>query len=251
MSVPTFYTLIYIWIGLAIVMFPIALKIVAPYGRHTKEGWGPLIDNRLGWMIYEAPALILVIVYFLSGDAPKTNAVWIMFSLFILHYINRTMIFPLRIKTKGKKVPLGIVVSAFVFNLINGSIIGYYLGFVQNYGESWINDPRFIIGILIFIIGMRINWQSDSILINLRKPGETGYKIPKGGLFKYVSCPNHLGEIIEWTGYAIMLWALPGVSFAIWTLANLVPRTLNHHRWYHEHFEDYPVERKAVIPYIL
>ncbi len=117
MSAPTFYILIFIWIGLAIVISPIALKIVAPYGRHTKEGWGPLIDNRLGWMIYEAPALILVTLYFLLGDAPNTDAVWIMFSLFILHYINRTIVFPLRIRTKGKKVPLGIVVSAFIFNI--------------------------------------------------------------------------------------------------------------------------------------
>jgi len=239
------------WIGIAIVVFPLALKFVAPYGRHTRKGWGYLIDNKLGWMIYESPAPILVALFFFTGDAPKSNAVWIMFSLFMLHYINRTLIFPLRIRTKGKKVPMGIVISAFLFNLINGSIIGYYLGYVQHYSESWMNDPRFIIGLLLFVLGMRINWQSDNILINLREPNETGYKIPYGGMFRYVSCPNHMGEIIEWMGYAIMLWALPGVSFAIWTAANLIPRTLDHHNWYKEKFKDYPRERKAVIPGLL
>lgn len=251
MTAHLYYILIWIWIGIALIVFPIALKVAAPYGRHVRQGWGPMIDNRLGWMIYESPALLLVSYFFLNGDAPKTNAVWIMFSLFILHYVNRTIIFPLRIRTKGKKVPLGIVASALIFNLVNGSVIGYYLGYIQDYNDTWMNDPRFLLGILIFILGMRINWQSDNILINLRDPEETGYKIPYGGMFRYVSCPNHMGEIIEWTGFAIMMWALPGLSFAIWTAANLIPRTLDHHRWYQKTFEEYPTERKAVIPGLL
>ena len=251
MSDTLFYNIVWTWIAIALVIFPFALRIIAPYGRHTRPGWGPLIDNKLGWMIYESPALILICSFYFLGDAPKTNAVWIMFSLFVLHYINRTIIFPLRIRTKGKKVPLGIVFSALIFNLVNGSIIGYYLGFVQNYSESWINDPRFVTGVLIFFVGMRINWQSDSILINLRKPNETGYNIPYGGMFKYISCPNHMGEIIEWIGYAIAMWAIPGLSFAIWTIANLLPRAMNHHEWYIDKFENYPEERKAIIPRIL
>ncbi len=246
-----FNQLIVGWIIIALIVFPFALKVAAPYGRHIRKGWGSMVDNKWGWVIYESPAPILVALFFFLGDAPKTNAVWIMFSLFMLHYINRTYIFPFRIRTKGKKVPLGIVFSAFAFNLVNGSIIGYYLGFVQSYNDTWMNDPRFVIGLLLFIIGMAINWQSDNILINLRKPGELGYKIPMGGMFKFVSCPNLMGEIIEWTGFAVMLWALPGLSFALWTASNLIPRALDHHKWYLAKFKDYPEDRMAVIPRML
>ena len=64
--------------------------------------------------------------------------------------------------------------------------------------------------------------------------------MPTGGLFRYVSCPNYLGEIVEWTGFALVMGALPGFAFLAWTLANLVPRALEHHRWYRATFPDYP-----------
>lgn len=148
-------------------------------------------------------------------------------------------------------MPLLIVASAIFFNVVNGFICGYYFGYLSpEYGLTYWSDWKFIVGILLFFGGMYINWQSDNILINLRKPGERGYKIPKGGLFNRVSCPNLFGEIVEWTGFALMTWALPTLSFAVWTIANLLPRAVNHHQWYLSKFENYPKERKAVIPFI-
>ncbi|MFN0215452.1 MAG: 3-oxo-5-alpha-steroid 4-dehydrogenase [Saprospiraceae bacterium] len=98
---------------------------------------------------------------------------------------------------------------------------------------------------------MGINWHSDNILLRLRKPDTTGYAIPQGGLFKWVSCPNHFGEMLEWIGFALMSWCLPALSFAVWTIANLAPRALAHHRWYKATFEDYPKERKTLVPFIV
>ena len=43
----------------------------------------------------------------------------------------------------------------------------------------------------LFLIGAYINIQSDNILLmNLRKPGETGYKIPQGGLIPLYLLPQ-------------------------------------------------------------
>jgi steroid 5-alpha reductase family enzyme len=170
----------------------------------------------------------------------------------MIHYLNRTLIFPFRLHTKGKKIPVTIVLMAFCFNLMNGYINGYYLGSLsEQYALSWLYDPRFIAGFLMFCSGLAINWQADNILIHLRKPGETGYKIPYGGFFRYISCPNHFSEIIEWSGFALMTWSLPGLAFAIWTLVNLMPRALHHHKWYRATFADYPADRKALIPFVL
>jgi 3-oxo-5-alpha-steroid 4-dehydrogenase 1 len=252
MTDSTFYFIVYCWIAIAIFIFPFVIRFIAPYGRHTTVKWGAMIDNRLGWIIMESPALLVFAGFYLFGKLPHNLVTWTFFALYTFHYLNRTLIFPFRLRTKGKKMPLAIVFMAIFFNFINGFINGYYLGFVANqYTMAWFTDPRFIGGIIVFFSGMFINWQSDNILIHLRKPGETGYMIPQKGLFRLISCPNHFGEIVEWFGYALMTWSSPGLAFAIWSLVNLLPRALHHHKWYQSIFKDYPKNRKALLPYLL
>lgn len=249
-SKDTFYIVVYAWTAVALIVFPCALFFTAPYGRHTKKTIGPMISNKLGWILMEFPSLFLFSFFFLIGPVEKSGVHWVFFALYFLHYLNRTFIWPLRTKTKGKKMPLLIAFSAILFNAFNGPINGIYLGYFSDYTNDWFLSWQFILGMMVFITGATINIQSDNILLNLRKPGETGYKIPRGGMFKFVSAPNLFGEVIEWTGWAIMLWSAPGLSFAVWTFANLVPRAIDHHKWYRKKFEDYPRSRKAVFPYL-
>ena len=95
---------------------------------------------------------------------------------------------------------------------------------------------------------MIINVDSCSRLTCLKKEKPEGYSIPKGGMFRWISCPNYFGEIIQWFGWALLTWSFPGLTFAVWTLANLGPRARAHHRWYINNFVDYPPQRKALIP---
>lgn len=238
-----------IWIFLAVSTFLFLLFITAPYGRYTKSGWGKLIDNRLGWIIMELPSFLIILffsIFFIRNFyALFLAAIW------LLHYFYRTFIFPFRLHTKDKKMPLSIILSAICFNGVNATLNGYFLTHFATYQISNFFDSRFYLGTFLLIIGTIIHMQSDRILINLRKPGESGYKIPYGFLFKYVSCPNFFGEIVVWTGYSIMAWNIASLSFLIWTIANVLPRGLKHHKWYMSHFNDYPMNRKAVFPFIL
>jgi len=248
MTATTFEWISWAWIAIGIITFLYLFKTTAPYGRHSNERWGPMVDNRWGWFIMEVFVLVILAYFLWAGEKTLNTVSGIMVGLFVFHYVNRSIVFPLRLKTKGKKMPLIIMVSAMLFNTMNGFFMGYYFGNLGEYSMEWLSDPRFILGMAVFITGMAINWHSDTILINLRKPGETGYKIPKGGMFRWVSCPNLLGEVIEWVGFGILTWSLPGLVFAIWTFANVVPRAISHHRWYKEKFPEYPKDRKAVIP---
>lgn len=244
--------LLYVWIGIAILAFPFLLRKTAPYGRHTSAGWGPMMSNQLGWMLQEGVAPFFISFWFFTGTLEKTNASYFFYGLYVLHYIYRSFIFPFRTRTKGKQIPLVIVASAIGFNFCNTFFIGYFLGNIGgNYADDFFTSLPFCIGITIFLVGVAVNVHSDNLLLNLRKPGETCYKVPSGFLFKYISCPNLFGEMLEWLGYAILVGQLPAFAFALWTVVNLLPRALDHHRWYHQKFPDYPKERKAVWPFVL
>lgn len=247
----TYQLITYVWIGMAVLIFFLLLRVTAPYGRHTSSKWGPQIDNHFGWFFMEFPALLVMIYVLIRNFSTHSIAIEIMIGLYCLHYFNRSFIFPFRIHTKGKKMPVLIMSSGIFFNLCNTFLLGYYFTNFAGNENSWLADIRFITGLVVFFVGAWINWKADNILIHLRKPGETGYKIPTGWLFNQVSCPNLFGELIEWAGFAILCWNLPALTFFIWTAANLIPRAISHHKWYHNQFADYPKERKAVVPYLL
>lgn len=246
----TFQNLVYLWMATGAFVFLLLLKVTAPYGRHSSSKWGPQVNNRLGWILMEAPGMILLLLFVLTGAHRQNAMSWTLISFYLFHYVNRTFVFPFRLRTKAKKMPLLIMVLAIFFNLVNGTLIGYYFANFAQYTANELIGARFIAGAVLFSWGVYINWDYDNRLIHLRKPGETGYKLPEGGLFGFVSCPNHLGEIIEWTGFAIMCWNLAAVSFLVWTVANLIPRALSHHKWYRQQFVNYPARRKAIFPFL-
>ncbi|MBK7127856.1 MAG: DUF1295 domain-containing protein [Crocinitomicaceae bacterium] len=253
MSLYTLNLICYIWLGIAIAVHITMFFITAPFGRHTTTKWGPMVDNKLAWFLMELPSLGIMFYFLVFGTYSLHSYAWILFCLWIFHYANRTLIYPLRIHKTDKKMPLIIMLNAVLFNLMNAGLNGYFLAELADpasYQADWISSPTFIFGAFLFIAGLSINWISDTILIGLRKPGETGYKIPRGFLFDYVSSPNLFGELVEWGGFALMAWNLPALTFMVWTFANLVPRAKNHHDWYHSKFSDYPKERKAVFPFL-
>jgi steroid 5-alpha reductase family enzyme len=247
-----FNLICWIWIGIGVITFPILLKVKQPYGRHTGNNWGPMINNKLGWFLMELPAL-LVFLFFVRKTSSWFNFMLLVaVSLWSLHYVNRAIVFPFRLKTKGKKMPVVIMFSAIFFNTVNGFINGYWLAkFIPEDKIDFSTDLRLVIGSAIFLTGFFINQYHDQILISLRKGKSTGYQIPYGGLFKYVSCPNFFGEVITWLGFFVVTLSLPALAFLIWTMVNLVPRALDHHLWYKSEFPDYPQKRKAIFPFLL
>jgi steroid 5-alpha-reductase/3-oxo-5-alpha-steroid 4-dehydrogenase 1 len=239
-------------------VFGALMLLPAAYGRHKKghgKLWGPGIPTRLAWVLMEAPSSLgFAVIYFL-GERAFEWAPLVLFLMWQSHYFQRSFVFPFLIKVRpGDTTPISIPVLAISSNLVisflNAAILSW-AAIGRGYELSWLMDPRFIIGATIFVAGYRINRKADAMLAALRKPGETGYKIPRGWLYEKVSCPNYLGEFLVWTGWAIATWSWGGVAFLLWTLANLVPRALVNHRWYHQNFPDYPRERKAVIPALL
>ncbi len=237
------------WFVLALAIFITLFFFVAPYGRHSRSGWGPALDNRLGWIIMEAASPLIFAACFILGSNTVTITELFFLGLWEAHYIHRAFIYPFSLSSGDKRMPVVVISLGILFNGVNAYLNGRYIfTFSAGYANQWLADPRFVSGVVLFLIGFVINRQADHTLRNLRKPGESDYKVPYGGLYRWISCPNYLGEILTWIGWAVATWSLPGLSFAVWTIANLVPRARAHHAWYRAHFSDYPTQRKALVP---
>ncbi len=239
---------------IAVVVFFALYHVDAGYGKFYSRSWGPAVDNRLGWVLMESPVFLAMLLLWLFSER-RADPVRLAFLLiFELHYFQRSFIFPLLIKGRSK-MPLSIIAMGVLFNTLNALMQGgwiFYISPVEMYPLSWFADPRFICGTLLFASGMFVNIQSDSIIRHLRKPGDNRHYLPKGGMFRYVTSANYLGELMEWTGFAILTWSWSGAVFALWTFANLCPRAARIYGRYRAEFGDKLDTRKVkrLIPFI-
>jgi 3-oxo-5-alpha-steroid 4-dehydrogenase 1 len=236
----------------AAVVFIALFFVVAPYGRHVRKGWGFSINNKLAWVLMEAASPIIFFACFLTGNLKINGPIIAFLVLYLAHYIHRAFIYPFSLRGTEKRMPLSVVFMGMTFNFMNAYLNGRYIFWFSGdrYTNSWLTDPRFIAGVVLFLMGYIINRQADQALRDLRKDGSSGYKISYSRFYRLVSSPNYLGEITIWTGWAIATWSLAGLAFAVWTIANLLPRARANHLWYRSTFPDYPPERKALIPRI-
>ena len=241
--------LVWLVFATSVVVFGVLFSITAPYGRHERRGWGPTLPARLAWVVMESPSALGFLAIYLLGTS-KGDPISIAFAvLWSAHYLHRTFVYPVRMYPRGstKRAPWMVVAMGFTFNGINSFLNARWLGEHRTYAMDWLTDPRFVVGVLVFAIGYWINRDADARLRRLRA-SSGGYQIPHGGLYKWISCPNYFGEVVQWSGWALATWSWPGLAFAVFTAANLVPRAISNHRWYQREFPNYPRDRKAIIP---
>ncbi|XP_073331312.1 3-oxo-5-alpha-steroid 4-dehydrogenase 2-like [Pagrus major] len=227
-----------------------------PYGRYV-EPKARCCPARLGWFLQEVPAFLLPLLLLLFTEEPHTEPAtsrhWtgrtLLLCTFMVHYFHRSFIYAFL--TRGRPVPLSIVLYAAIFCSLNGFLQGHHLLHCAQFEDTWLTSTRVAAGLLLFVVGMTVNIHSDHILRSLRRPGETVYRIPHGGMFEFVSGANFLGEIVQWCGYSVAAWSLPTFAFAFFTICSIGPRAYQHHRDYQRRFEDYPRSRRALIPFIL
>ena len=254
MTVQAFDIFLIVMAAIAAVVFVSLFFVNAGYGKFYQPKWGPAVDNHLGWFLMEAPVFLamLLLWWFSPRRADATRLVFLL--LFELHYFHRSFIFPLLLRGHGR-MPLSIILMGVIFNTLNALMQGGWIFFFSPqdyYTTDWLTSLPFIAGTLVFLSGMLINIQSDSIIRNLRKPGDTAHYLPRGGMFRYVTSAKYLGEFIEWVGFAILTWSWSGAVFALWTFANLAPRAARIYDLYLSEFpgELDPAKTKRIIPFI-
>lgn len=111
-------------------------------------------------------------------------------------------------------------------------------------------------GLCLFFFMQLGNFICHWTLRNLRPPGTKIRRIPHGGLFEYVSCPNYTYEITAWLGFNLMTKTVAGIVFMCMGAAQMIIWAKIKHRNYKKEFngqdgkELYPPRRKCIVPFI-
>lgn len=237
------------------------LIMPAPYGRLASDKFGFNFSPKWGWFLMELPATLSFLFFYFQGKNWDQTVPLIFLGVWLIHYGNRGFIFPMLMRVaKGASSSFSVmvVVMGWLVTAMHGYLNAVFISELSTHlTPEWLTDPRFIIGMCIYVAGYTLNLHSDAIIRNLRSKeeverGDKVYRIPQGGLFKYVTNPSYFTELMSFTGFAIATWSLGAVFVLLVSAANLIPRAFQIHKWYKEKFGDeYPADRKVLIPFII
>ena len=254
MTVHSFHLLLWIMSACALFVFIALYFVKVGYGMFRTSSWGRAIDNRWAWMWMEMPVFVVMLVLWWQSGVGLTWPTFLFLLLFELHYFQRSFIFPFMITGKSK-MPLAIMFMGVVFNVLNGVMQAgglFYFPETDYAAEGWkyLLRPQAMTGLIVFFAGLAINWHSDHVIRHLRKLGDTAHYLPEKGFYRYVTSANYFGELVEWTGFALLTASPAAWVFVWWTFANLVPRANAIHRRYRQEFGEKVGQRKRIIPFI-
>jgi 3-oxo-5-alpha-steroid 4-dehydrogenase 1 len=256
---PTYDTLLAAALIFAGVVFLLSWFLPSPYGRFASSRFGVSLSPRLGWFLMELPATLSFLYFYSRGERRGELVPLVFLCMWVLHYANRGFYFPLRMRVaRGDQASFSmtVVLVGWMVTSLHGYFHAtWFTRLSPNYSTAWLHDPRFLCGFAIYYSCYALNLHSDRVIRNLRTPDEVAagiktYRIPQGGLFRWVTSPSYLTELGAWAGFALCTWSLAGAFIFLISLGNLVPRAYATHRWYRTRFPDYPPERKALIPYL-
>lgn len=223
----------------------ITARAPTPYGRFTTTAWGPTLPLRAGWLLMEAPALP---VFWAVLGWPASPWAAVGAALWTVHYLNRSLVFPLRLRVREGSRMAAVVPASGVAVVTAHAWL--YATWLASLPAGAAPGPVNVAGLVLWALGFGLLLHSEATLRALRADGHQGYRVPHGGGFELVSSPHYLGEILAFTGMMVGLGCPGGVVVLALTLANLVPRAAATHRWYRGTFPDYPPGRRALVPWV-
>lgn len=225
-----------------------------PYGKtYTRNSsiFKFEVKDRLAVILINIPGPI--IFAYSQIFYPNGNILSIPSILYIAHYIHRALIYPWFRKSFSKPWPLESVLYFFISNFLVALEISHTLIF----GGKELNIYIQILVAFAFVAFAFAAAVHDYYLCSLRTSGDLGYKVPQGLLFKWVSGPNYLFEILQWCCYLVFFpLGLPLFIIGIWLLSNLSGRAESNHEAYTSKKKifpsgvKYPEDRAPYIPFV-
>lgn len=200
LSYTSYLTLLSYWRYFPLI-FPIQLIIdYYPIGRTATPTSRFSLPGRPAWITMElvAPTTLLYTFLGVSSQHPSLPTThYLLVGMFLLHYLNRALISPLRNPSMGGSHVV-IVAAGIMFNIVNGAAIGGWLGGYGSAARVPAGQVKF--GACLWALGLLGNVLHEEILRRVRteekKEGRCvvvhgrEYRVPQGAGFAVCWYPH-------------------------------------------------------------
>ncbi|XP_060184464.1 steroid 5-alpha-reductase DET2-like [Lycium barbarum] len=204
------------------------------------------IPSKVGMIFAYSPSLIACLSFFWIFPTGGIRF-FLLNSAMTIHFFKRVLEVLFVHKYSGSMALKSAVTISTSYFIASSSLI--YIQHLTKGSTEPIIDLKYL-GSIVFLVGIIGNFYHHFLLSKMRKKGESGYKIPKGGLFSLVICPHYLFEIVTFLGFSLISQTLFSFSSTIGTVFYLMGRSYATRKWYLSKFEDFPRSVKALIPFI-
>ncbi|CAO1619495.1 unnamed protein product [Parajaminaea phylloscopi] len=237
-------------------------KISVPSGSSLYiKDLGPQVAWRTVFLVeYFGPLFIHPLLYWgsqkLYGAYEPSQMQEIALGLVILHYLKREAETLFVHRFSSATMPLFNIFknSAHYWILsgvfLAGAVYRPALGAKALSGTIQENPAFLTACAVVWTLAQLGNFQSHMILRGLRSAGGRERKIPRGGAFELVSCPNYFFETVAWVAFTALTLSPASALFAAVSVGQMVLWAIKKHRNYKKEFgKDYP-RRKVMFPFV-
>ena len=188
--------------------------------------------------------------------ADPSNAFWTistsaLLSLFLfLHFVVKRCVEVVFVHHGTARVEVVCAVSIAAWYLSNVAVYVWLTDAAHACGGPPSGRAVRLVGTALWLVGVTTNAYHHLLLRWLRSDGDKKYKLPTGGLFAHVAGAHYFCELVGWFGIALVCGHV--MVWAVWAcnVLYLVGRSVMTTRWYRAKFDDYPVERKHLVPFL-
>ncbi len=220
------------------------------YSKFASRAAALALPSRVGMLILYAPSVVLFPCMLLAHGVEWTTWHLVTAALISLHFAKRCLEALYVHRYSGVMNLESVVFICLWYSAATG-----FLGYVAatEVDAELIASPAFhpwyLLGALAWIAGTGLNYLHHELLARLRAPGETGYKLPTAGLFRWIACPHYLAELLAWWGYALVFHHVAAAALAVIMTGYLFGRADSTLRWYRDRLgHAVPRDWKRIVP---
>jgi very-long-chain enoyl-CoA reductase len=220
------------------------------------------LKSRLGMVILYSPGLAASLYYLatvprVGGNGRELATA----SLLALHYGKRVLECLFLHKYSGS-MDGDFLIPVSTFYALTAVLYAHQQKTVESYQGAH-SQLLYRMGVALALFGQMGNFYHHYLLTKLRDkdscaedtPSQSpsrraAYKIPSGGLFRFVTMPHYFFEIIAWFGLACVTQHFNAFLAVLDMISYLGGRSVANTRWYKSKFENYPSDRKHLVPFI-